>query len=145
MLTFSDEFSPQSDFDTFFAALGGGSREAVPEAATGGDDAQFETAEERSAALYRISDASGSLRVEPIGRRPLEPTLLDAGDVFVLDTGDGDVFVWVGRKASPQEKRESLTKADAYLAAHKRPSWTHVERISQVRKYAVGVIQHQIH
>lgn len=130
-VTIVDEFSPESDYDTFFEALGGGSRDAVPDETTGGDDAQFETSEERAAALYRISDASGSLRVEPIGRRPLEPTLLDEGDVFILDTGNADVFVWIGRRASPQEKREAMTKADAYLVENKRPSWTHVERISQ--------------
>ncbi|ENN79901.1 hypothetical protein HUJ04_003671 [Dendroctonus ponderosae] len=130
-VTIVDEFSPQSDFDTFFKALGGGSRDTVPEATSGGDDAQFETSEERAASLYRVSDASGSLRVEPVGSRPLEPSLLDEGDVFVLDSGNGDVFVWVGRRASAQEKRESMKKADAYLAEHKRPSWTHVERVSQ--------------
>ncbi|XP_066147749.1 actin depolymerising venom protein gelsolin 1 [Euwallacea fornicatus] len=126
-----DEFSPESDFETFFAALGGGSRSAVPEAAVGGDDAQFESSEERSASLYRVSDASGSIRVEPVGQRPLQPSLLDEGDVFILDTGTGDVFVWIGRKATSQEKKESMKKADAYLAEHKRPSWTHVERVSQ--------------
>lgn len=151
--TFPDEFSPQSDFDTFFKALGGGSRDTVPEATSGGDDAQFETSEERAASLYRVSDASGtgssatqragidgvfpagSLRVEPVGSRPLDPSLLDEGDVFVLDSGTGDVFVWVGRRASAQEKKESMKKADAYLTEHKRPSWTHVERVSQVKCY----------
>ncbi|CAG9761740.1 unnamed protein product [Ceutorhynchus assimilis] len=130
-VTIVDEYSPQSDFDTFFSALGGGSREAVPEAATGGDDAQFETSEERAAALFRVTDSSGSLRVEPIASRPLEQGLLEDGDVFILDTNNADVFVWVGRRASPTEKRESIKKADAYLAQHRRPSWTHVERIAQ--------------
>lgn len=56
----TDEFSPESDFDAFFTALGGGSRDSVPEATAGGDDAQFEASEERAAALYRVSDASGA-------------------------------------------------------------------------------------
>ncbi|XP_050312053.1 actin depolymerising venom protein gelsolin 1 [Anthonomus grandis grandis] len=126
-----DEFSPQSDYDEFFGALGGGSRDKVPDATVGGDDAQFETQEERAAALYRVSDSSGAVRVEPVGQRPLQPALLDEGDVFILDSGSTDVFVWVGRRASPQEKKESLKKADAYLKETRRPSWTHVERIVQ--------------
>ncbi|KAL1516715.1 hypothetical protein ABEB36_000590 [Hypothenemus hampei] len=130
-VTIVDEFSPQSDFDDFFEALGGGSRETVPEASTGGDDTQFEKSEEHSASLYRISDSSGSLNVEEIGRRPLEQSLLDEKDVFILDSGNADVFVWVGRGSTPQEKQESMKKADAYLAENQRPNWTHVERISQ--------------
>lgn len=130
-VTIVDEYSPQSDFDEFFSALGGGSSESVPDESAGGDDAKFETSEESAAHLYRISDASGSLRVEPVGSRPLEPSLLDEGDVFLLDTGSGDVFVWVGRRASAQEKRESMKKADSYLAENRRPSWTRVERVLQ--------------
>lgn len=130
-VTIVDDYSPQSDFDTFFTALGSGSRDEVPDESAGGDDAQFETAEEHAAHLYRITDASGTVRVEPVGRRPLEPTLLDENDVFILDSGNADVFVWIGRRATAQEKREAMTKADAYLAEHKRPSWTHVERVSQ--------------
>lgn len=130
-VTIVDDYSPQSDFDEFFAALGGGSRDKVPEEAAGGDDATFETSEEKAVSLYRVSDASGSLKIQPVGTRPLDQSLLDENDVFILDTGDIDVFVWIGRKATAQEKRESMKKADAYLTAKKRPAWTHVERVVQ--------------
>lgn len=85
--------------------------------------------------------SSGSLKVEPVGRRPLEQSQLDAKDVFILDTGNGDVFVWIGRQATPQEKRESMKKADAYLSEHKRPAWTHVERVAQVGNVAFSNCQ----
>lgn len=75
--------------------------------------------------------------MEPVGRRPLEQSQLDEKDVFILDSGNGDVFVWIGRQATPQEKRESMKKADAYLSEHKRPAWTHVERVAQVGNVAL--------
>ncbi|KAF7272524.1 hypothetical protein GWI33_014685 [Rhynchophorus ferrugineus] len=58
-VTIVDEYSPQSDFDEFFAALGGGSKDQVPDENVGGDDREFETAEENAVSLYRVSDASG--------------------------------------------------------------------------------------
>ncbi|XP_060516326.1 gelsolin-like [Cylas formicarius] len=126
-----DEFSPQSDFDDYFNALGGGSREEVPEESAGGDDQQFETNEERIVTLYRVSDASGKLQVTPVGQRPLEASLLDENDCFILDTGDSNIFVWIGKKGTNQEKQQAMGKADAFLVEHKHPKWTNVQRIVQ--------------
>lgn len=96
-----------------------------------------------SSFFFLVRNLTGSLKVEPVGRRPLEQSQLDEKDVFILDTGNGDVFVWIGRQATAQEKRESMKKADAYLSEHKRPAWTHVERVAQVGNVALGNCQSQ--
>jgi len=37
---------------------------------------------------------------------------LNEDDVMVLDTGDDEIFIWVGKGASPEEKKHSNTMAD---------------------------------
>lgn len=126
---FADEFSPQSDFDNFFKALGEGSQATVPEESVGGDDQQFESNEERVVTLYRVSDASGSLKVTPVGQKPLVQSALDTNDCFILDTVDANIFVWVGKKCNAKEKGEAIKKAENYMTSKKYPKWTHIQRL----------------
>ncbi|RZC38446.1 gelsolin, partial [Asbolus verrucosus] len=124
-----DEYSPDHDFAEFFSALGSGSASSVPDESSGGDDAQFESSQERSVALYRVSDASGSLKVDMVAQKPLQQSLLDGEDCFILDTTDSNIFVWVGKKCTNKEKQESMTKAQNFLTSKKYPAWTQVQRI----------------
>ncbi|XP_019871935.2 actin depolymerising venom protein gelsolin 1 [Aethina tumida] len=128
-ITIVDEFSPQSDFDNFFKALGEGSQATVPEESVGGDDQQFESNEERVVTLYRVSDASGSLKVTPVGQKPLVQSALDTNDCFILDTVDANIFVWVGKKCNAKEKGEAIKKAENYMTSKKYPKWTHIQRL----------------
>ncbi len=65
--------------------------------------------------LLRVSDNSGSVSVDAVdtGDR-LTKAALSSDDVFIVDTGS-KVFVWVGKGASPAEKRESMLRATAYV------------------------------
>lgn len=54
--------------------------------------------------------------------------MLDSKDCFILDTGSG-IYVWVGRGATPQEKSQSMAKAQEFLKMKKYPAWTNVQRI----------------
>lgn len=128
---FLDEFSPESDFDDFFAALGEGSRDEVPEETAGGDDQQFENSEDKAVALYRVSDKTGSLQVSKVAQRPLDASLLDPTDCFILDTRDANLFVWIGKQCDERERKEAMNKADEYIKSKDHPKWTHVQRIVQ--------------
>nr|CAH7748112.1 unnamed protein product [Callosobruchus chinensis] len=130
-VTIVDEFSPESDFEAFFQALGEGSRGSVPEDSVGGDDQQFESNEERQVGLYRVSDKTGSLEITPVSQKPLDAAALDPQDCFILDTGDANIYVWIGKLCDDREKKESMKKADEYLKNKNYPKWTHVERIIQ--------------
>lgn len=127
----SDEFSPQSDYDNFFEALGEGSRDEVPEESAGGDDEQFENSEDKAVTLYRVSDKTGSLEVTKVAQRPLDISMLDPTDCFILDTKDANLFVWIGKQCDERERRESMNKADEYIKSKDHPKWTHVQRIVQ--------------
>jgi hypothetical protein len=42
---------------------------------------------------------------------------LNEDDVMVLDTGDDEIFIWLGKGATPEEKSNSLNMADEYIKA----------------------------
>uniref|UniRef100_A0A336MY83 CSON002905 protein n=1 Tax=Culicoides sonorensis TaxID=179676 RepID=A0A336MY83_CULSO len=122
-----DEFSPEIDQQHFFEALGSGSFNAVPDASTAEDDAEFEQSDARRVTLYKISDAAGSLKIDTISEKPLKQEMLKTDDCFILDTGTG-IYVWVGKKATKQEKEKSMAHAQTFLTTKKYPSWTQVHR-----------------
>lgn len=124
-----DEYSPDHDFADFFSALGSGSASAVPDESAGGDDAHFEQSQERTVALYRVSDASGSLKIDKVAEKPLQQSVLDGNDCFILDTTDSNIFVWVGKKCTQKEKQEAMVKGQNFLTSQKYPAWTQVQRI----------------
>ncbi|XP_028145378.1 actin depolymerising venom protein gelsolin 1 [Diabrotica virgifera virgifera] len=130
-VTIVDTYSPESDYTTFFEALGEGSRDSVPDYTTSDDDESFERTEENHASLYKVSDATGSVKVTKVGQKPLEASSLDPSDCFILDTTDALLYVWIGSKCDEREKKEAMNKADGFLNAHNHPKWTHVQRIVQ--------------
>ncbi|CAH0562697.1 unnamed protein product [Brassicogethes aeneus] len=121
-----DEYSPPSDFDQFFKTLGGGSKDQVSEDSD--DDQEFEKNQVNTVALYRVSDASGDLEISKVGERPLSQSMLDSSDCFILDTGVS-IFVWIGKRCTANEKKESMATADKFIKSKNYPKWTNVQRI----------------
>lgn len=107
--------------------LGSGSASRVPDESTSEDDEAFEKAEERLTTLYTVSDASGALKVDPIATKPLKQEMLNTNDCFILDTGSG-IYVWIGKKATEQEKKQGMSRAQGFLTSKKYPAWTKISR-----------------
>ncbi|XP_063703384.1 gelsolin-like [Culicoides brevitarsis] len=122
-----DEFSPEIDQIHFFEALGSGSYNSVPDSSTSEDDADFEQSEARRVMLYKISDSAGDLKIDTISEKPLRQEMLKSDDCFILDTGSS-IYVWVGKKATKQEKEKSMQHAQMFLSTKKYPSWTEIHR-----------------
>lgn len=123
-----DEFSSENDLEQFFQILGSGSPSQVPDESTSEDDESFERKDESITTLYTVSDASGQLKITPIAQKPLKQEMLNTNDVFILDTGSG-IYVWVGKKATEQEKKQGMSRAQGFLQTKKYPVWTKVTRI----------------
>jgi gelsolin len=123
-----DEFSSESDKEHFFEVLGSGSPSQVPDESTAEDDEAFERKDSDATTLYTVSDASGTLKVEPVATKPLKQEMLNTNDCFILDTGSG-IYVWVGKKANEQEKKQAMSRAQGFLQTKKYPVWTKVTRI----------------
>jgi advillin len=81
--------------------------------------------------LFRVSDATGSMSIDqvtvPDGK--LRKDMLATEDVFILDAGRREIFVWIGRRSTPEEKKRGMVYAAQYVEQEGRPAHTPVARI----------------
>ena len=97
----------------FWKALGG--KGPISEDSTGGSDTEAEK-QEKKHVLWKLSDASGSLKFTQVAEgSKVSRSMLDEEDVFLLDIG-AEIFVWVGKKTTEQEKSEAMKTAETYLS-----------------------------
>ncbi len=83
----------------------------------------------KSRKLFQVSDSAGPLIVKEIAvDSAINRNLLKSDDVFILDV-TGTVFVWVGSKASAEEKKQGLSIALKYIVENNRPATTPVVRV----------------
>jgi Gelsolin repeat len=70
--------------------------------------------------LAKVSDATGSLTITELARSStLSKSLLTSDDVFIVNTGLGQVFAWVGKNASEKERKMGLQIAVNYVKENK--------------------------
>lgn len=113
------------DLAEFWEGIGG--QGPVASAEEGGDDSEAEKKLEKR--LFRLSDASGKLEFAEVSKgSAVKRNQLDSNDVFILDTG-AEVFAWIGKGASVQEKKKAMTFAQDYLTKFNRPLWLPIARI----------------
>jgi gelsolin len=113
----------QKPFWTFL----GGRPAKIKSAEEGGSDDEAEKGDTKR--LFRLSDASGSMKFEKVGEAGnVKRKLLDSSDVFILDTG-AEVFAWIGKGASPDEKKKAMGFAQQYLTNFNRPAWVPITRV----------------
>jgi len=94
------------------------------------EEGNKQTAPASRKVLYKLSDASGSLTFTEVGKGSVRKNLLDSNDAFIFDAGT-HVYIWVGKHASPNEKRNALGYATKYLTEHGLPLHTPITRIPE--------------
>ncbi len=121
----------------FWEALGGAG--PIPAAVDDEDEESDESFEDKnrlsSPELYRVTDESGKLEMYLEGEegQPLTKTLLDTNDAFILNCGV-ELFVWLGKGCTGQEKAAALMIATKFLEKHGLPSWTPITRIDEEKE-----------
>jgi gelsolin len=121
-ITVLEEGDKDAEFWKFLGGEG-----AIKSAEEGGDDNEAEKTDYK--ALYQLSDASGKMEFKEVAKGPkVKRNLLDSNDVFVLDTG-AEVFAWIGKGASVDEKAKALSYAQEYLTKYNRPAFLPISRI----------------
>lgn len=109
----------------FWKLLGG--EGPVKSAEEGGDDNEAEKGDVKR--LFRLSDSSGKMSFNEVASgAKCKKSLLDSSDVFILDTG-AEVFAWIGKGASVDEKSKALGFAQDYLKNYNRPAYLPICRI----------------
>jgi gelsolin len=76
--------------------------------------------------LFRLSDETGKMQMIPV--KEVSRKSLDSKDAFILDAGF-EVFAWIGKGASKEEKSKALAYATDYLFKNNRPKTLPVSRI----------------
>jgi hypothetical protein len=80
--------------------------------------------------LFKVSDASGKLETTEVAAGSLMRSMLVTDDVFILDNGS-DITVWVGKRATEQERRGGLATGSAYAEQAGRPKGTRVVKVAE--------------
>eukprot|EP01120_Amphizonella_sp_Union-15-10_P009825 TRINITY_DN37_c0_g1_i3.p1 TRINITY_DN37_c0_g1~~TRINITY_DN37_c0_g1_i3.p1 ORF type:complete len:412 (-),score=120.92 TRINITY_DN37_c0_g1_i3:43-1278(-) len=115
------------DWHEFWQQLGGKGR--IASAEEGGFDLDIES---RSGStdkkLFQLSDASGILKMTLVGSGKVTKSHLKSEDVFIFDSGF-EIFVWIGKKASAQEKANAFKYANQYLHENNKPAYLPVTRV----------------
>jgi hypothetical protein len=120
---FMDSGKDDEKVSEFWAALG--SKGDVKSAEEGGSDAAPKKDKPK---LFKISDASGSLECKQVADGNLEYTMLDENDCFLVDSGS-EITVWIGKKASKDERRNGMKYAADYMKDNNKPNWTPCNRV----------------
>lgn len=100
---------------------------------SGPDDDETDQAMSPRLELNQVSDESGELVVTPIEKidgKYLSKDMLKTEDVFVLDIGS-EVFAWIGKHTTVNEKKESMKVATQFVENSGRPRYTPVTRVME--------------
>ena len=115
----------------FWTAFGAAKPAKIKTAADGGDDDTHVKMGAESVHLYKVSDAGGKITTTEIATRPLKKELLDTNDAFILDTGSNGIFVWVGKKATNDEKLHAMKIGTDFIKSKGYPNHTPVTRVAE--------------
>ncbi|GAB0184592.1 scinderin [Grus japonensis] len=105
-----------------------GSKPALPECGDD-DDELADITNRRSAKLYMVSDASGSMKVSVVAEEnPFSMAMLLSEECFILDNGAArKIFVWKGKDANPQERKAAMKNAEQFIQQMNYPANTQIQ------------------
>nr|CBX24534.1 advillin protein [Paracentrotus lividus] len=108
-----------------------GPRGAVKPKPAQDDDERFSRKQASQTRLYKVSDESGSLVVTEICSAPLEQSMLNSNDCFIVDQGHCGIFVWKGKGSTKQERKSAFSNAQGFIKAKQYPENTPVTVINE--------------
>jgi len=124
-----EEADKGGDADEFWKVLGG--RGSIKTAEEGGSDELAEKESSKVRRLMHLSDASGKMEFKQLSEgNAIKKSQFISDDVMIFDAGH-EVFVWVGKGASKEEKKNALGFAQTYLTNFKRPAYIPITRVQE--------------
>ena len=122
--------------EEFWKILGGTEKDVKPANSALKPEVEDLAIDAEKLILYKLSDASGSLKFTKVAEGKINASMFDSNDVFILD-GGVQLFVWIGKGASPGEKSQSMKFADIYIRDNNRPKTLPVMRIHEGQVHQV--------
>ncbi|KAJ0055406.1 hypothetical protein NL108_017241 [Boleophthalmus pectinirostris] len=102
-----------------------------PELPEGDDDEDVsaDISNRKMAKLYMVSDASGSMQLTVVKEEnPFRQSDLLSDECFILDHGKNNIiFVWKGRNANANERREAMKTAEGFIQQMGYPANTQIQ------------------
>lgn len=121
------------DNKEFWEALGEAGGATPAESALSPITEDTNKAPEHVKKLFKLSDASGNIEMTLVSEGKIEKSSLDSTDVFLVDQGQ-NIYVWIGKGASKQERANGISSGVQYLKENGRPMETPVVRVTQGRE-----------
>eukprot|EP00321_Phaeocystis_globosa_P006172 CAMPEP_0118831002 /NCGR_PEP_ID=MMETSP1162-20130426/28845_1 /TAXON_ID=33656 /ORGANISM="Phaeocystis Sp, Strain CCMP2710" /LENGTH=846 /DNA_ID=CAMNT_0006762377 /DNA_START=39 /DNA_END=2579 /DNA_ORIENTATION=+ len=112
-----------SELDVFWEILGG--KTAIAPATS---DEEGSCKSSKPCKLFVVSDASGQMLVDEVATGNLAKDMLKTEDAFIVDN-ETEIFVWVGKGATADERKAALSHGQDYVTKQGRPDWTRVTKI----------------
>ncbi|XP_041374750.1 advillin-like isoform X3 [Gigantopelta aegis] len=94
-----------------------------------GEDEKIETTQAGQLKLYSCSEESGTLKISEVKSGPLSRKDLTSQDAFIVDRGGVAIWVWIGKKASPREKKEAMRNGLGFISKKQYNKSTPVTRV----------------
>ncbi|GCB69103.1 hypothetical protein scyTo_0005420 [Scyliorhinus torazame] len=94
------------------------------------DDFRADASNRKLAKLYKVSNAAGGeVQISLVSaENPFKQSMLESEDSFILDNGsNGQIFVWKGKKANPDERKAALKAAEDFITKMDYPKHTQVQ------------------
>jgi gelsolin len=94
------------------------------------DEEEIKEEPEVELSMHHVSDSSGRMEINEVGRGKLDKSKLLSDDAFIIDAGSS-LYVWVGKGANKAEKREAMRFATEYLQNCGRSSNIPIARVME--------------
>ncbi|KAI5075352.1 hypothetical protein GOP47_0009925 [Adiantum capillus-veneris] len=111
----------EADTGEFWSLFGGFA--PIGKRAASEDDAISEVS---TGKLYIVEEGT----LNPVNESPLSRGMLESNKCYILDCG-AEVFVWMGRITSLEERKAASASAEEFLSSQKRPKHTLITRVIQ--------------
>ncbi len=113
-----------SEPEEFWTALGG---KGTVGPATSDDAAAIPKGDLK---LIKVSDATGRMEETVVAEGTLKKDMLTTEDVFIMDNV-AEIFVWIGKRASTEERKQGMQIGQDYCSAGGRPAGTKVAKVME--------------
>jgi len=115
---------PDADF---WKLLGGSDKDVGP---ANHNEEEEKSVDPENCTLFRLSDASGHTTFTKEASGKISLTMFDTNDVFILDA-NVELFIWVGKGATKNEKSQAFKHADEYIKKEGRPATLPITQINE--------------